>query len=76
MIRTFITPDSKNINISIPKEYIGQELEVILFATKETKKVKPKKVATLADLDGKLSLTPEEADEWNAEIRKSRGHLI
>ena len=37
MIRTFVTPnaDTVNVSLSIPKDYIGRELEVIAFATDE-----------------------------------------
>ena len=37
MIRTFITPntDTFNLSLSIPKDYIGKELEVIAFTTDE-----------------------------------------
>lgn len=72
MIRTIITPKNADVHISIPTEYVGKKLELILFATEETKKAIPKKKATLADLKG-FEITPEEAAEWQAEIRKSRG---
>ncbi len=71
MIRTIITPKNTDVHFTIPAEYVGEKLELILFATKETKKVKPKKTATLVDFKGML--TPEDADLFNAEIKKSRG---
>ena len=35
MIRTTVTPDKDNIMISIPKDYIGIEIEVIAFTKEE-----------------------------------------
>ena len=32
MVRTIIKPDSTRINLSIPEEYIGEEVEIIVFA--------------------------------------------
>ena len=31
MIRTIITPDTSRINLSIPAEYIGEEVEILVF---------------------------------------------
>ena len=31
MIRTIIKPDTQSINLSIPVEYIGKEVEILIF---------------------------------------------
>ena len=36
MIRTIVTPDKEHISLSIPKNYIGIEIEVIAFSREET----------------------------------------
>jgi len=40
MIREIIKPNSEYLNIKIPKEYIGNQVEVIIFDIKENKKEK------------------------------------
>ena len=35
MIRTIVTPDKDSISLSIPKDYIGVEIEVIAFTRDE-----------------------------------------
>lgn len=35
MIRTVLIPDNVNVTLSIPKEYIGRELEIIAFTKEE-----------------------------------------
>ncbi|MDR3246902.1 MAG: DUF2281 domain-containing protein [Prevotellaceae bacterium] len=35
MIRTFYTPDSNIVALSIPDRYVGTELEIIIFPLKE-----------------------------------------
>jgi hypothetical protein len=35
MVRTVITPKSTNINLSIPKEYVGKTIEVTCLALEE-----------------------------------------
>jgi hypothetical protein len=51
MIRTFITPTQTNYNLALelPEEYLGQELELILFKKQEglvpEKKINPVKLS-------------------------------
>ena len=35
MIRTVIIPTEKNINLSIPEDYIGKKIEVLMFNVEE-----------------------------------------
>lgn len=35
MIRTIVIPDTETVSFTIPKNYIGKELEIIAFAKKE-----------------------------------------
>jgi hypothetical protein len=45
MIRTIITPNTQTVSFSIPRKYIGKELQVIAFEKEEgfEKKQFPKK---------------------------------
>ena len=36
MVRTIIKPNESRINLSIPDEYIGEEIEILVFPTKDT----------------------------------------
>ncbi|MCL2186756.1 MAG: hypothetical protein FWB86_13030 [Treponema sp.] len=34
MVRTIIKPDTSRINLSIPSEYVGEEVEILIFPLK------------------------------------------
>ncbi len=55
MIKTVVTPQNNILHLDIPNNYIGREIEVLLYAKDElqVEKVKPKK--TLADFTSILS---------------------
>lgn len=53
MIRTFVKPTKSNYNVmlTLPKDYIGQEIEIIAFKKEEglvKEKVKTSKVKTIS----------------------------
>ena len=77
MIRTILTPKNNNLNLTIPDNYIGKEIEVFFYAKEELEeeKIKPKK--TMADFNGILSEndylslkshTDASRKEWNRDI--------
>ena len=77
MIKTIVTPQQNNINLAIPNNYIGREIEVLVYATDELeeKKLRPKK--TMADFCGVLLdnayqylklHTQQAREEWNRVI--------
>jgi len=37
MVRTIIKPNAPKINLSIPVEYVGEEIEILVFPVKKTK---------------------------------------
>jgi hypothetical protein len=55
MIKTIVTPENNSLYLSIPNNYIGREIEVLLYAKDELQeeKIKPKK--TMANFSGILS---------------------
>jgi hypothetical protein len=70
MIKTVITPQNDSYMLTIPQNYIGKKVEVLLYALDELtekKEVVPKKPS---DFFG--SLTQEEGDKFQAYISKSR----
>ena len=52
MIRTIVTPQQQTISFTIPKDYVGKEIEVIAFAKGEgiAKEQPAKKKVTFAAL--------------------------
>ncbi len=77
MLKTIVTPQQNNINLAIPNNYIGREIEVLVYAKDELEeqKLRPKK--TMADFCGVLldndyqSLklhTQQSREEWNKVI--------
>jgi len=78
MIKTIVTPKNNKLQLSIPNNYIGKEIEVLLYAKDELveeERAKPKK--TMADFCGVLSEndyqslkehTEQARKEWNRPI--------
>lgn len=40
MIRTIITPENQDISIHIPENYLGKQIEILLFALDEVGQLK------------------------------------
>jgi hypothetical protein len=77
MIKTIVTPQNNSIYLSIPNNYIGRELEVLLFAKDELEEEKSKPKKTMANFTGILSEdeyqslkshTEQARREWNRDI--------
>ncbi len=68
MLRTIITPDSTNIQVAIPKNYVGKQVEITCLALEEIEPGPAKK--TMADFWGVIS--NETAEILLSEIKKSR----
>jgi hypothetical protein len=77
MIKTIVTPQNNSLHLVIPNNYVGREIEVLLYAKDELEeeKIKPKK--TMADFTGILSEndyqslkshTEQGRKEWNRDI--------
>jgi len=54
MVRTIITPEDTHIQLDIPKEYVGKEIEVTFLALDELINDNPGKL-TMADFWGVIS---------------------
>ncbi|MEY3220329.1 MAG: hypothetical protein RIT27_1686 [Pseudomonadota bacterium] len=51
MLRQIITPDKTNITLDLPEEYLGQEIEVLIFP------ISTNEITTVKSLDSQLDLT-------------------
>lgn len=71
MIRTTVTPNKKNISIDVPEDYIGKQVEILLYATDELKELShPKKTGSLR---GTLNLTEEQYKDFQQYTKDIRG---
>jgi hypothetical protein len=71
MIRTVVTPKNTDIHLSIPENYIGKQIEILLYTTDEVKEEKNIKNNNVARFKGLL--TNEEADKYNIYLKQARG---
>lgn len=78
MIRTIITPQNQDLSIHIPEDYVGKQVEVLLYTIDEIREEK-KAIKKHSEFRGKLNLTEEQyadfqtylkdtRDEWNRDI--------
>ncbi|MEA5428342.1 hypothetical protein [Arcicella lustrica] len=69
MLRTSITPGQRDILLSVPQEYVGKKIEVLMYAIEEIVEELPRKV-TMADFWGKLS--DESAQKIHDNVKQMR----
>ena len=70
MIRTVVTPKNTDLHLSIPKDYIGKLVEVLLYTIDEVREEKVTQPANAARFKGLL--TNEEAEKYHQYIQKVR----
>lgn len=70
MIRTIAIPQESNFTITIPKEYIGKEIEFMYYPTVEIRQQLPVAKKTMADFWGTIS--DDTAKEMHKELQESR----
>ena len=72
MIRTIITPDNKTVSIELPEDYVGKQVEILLYKTDELNEQKPQKKANAARFRGALKLTEEEYKDFQQHAKDIR----
>ena len=73
MLRTIYTPDSNRISFPIPDEYVGTELEIMIFPIREVFMSNIKKKISDADASfGAWADMDKTTEEICSEIRSSR----
>jgi len=70
MIRTVIIPKNNKLQVTIPDNYIGKEIEVFLYAKEELMEEKQFKGSSMSRFRGLLSA--EEANQLQEYVKKSR----
>lgn len=68
MVRTVITPTNTNINLSIPKDYVGKPIEITFLALEELEQKPGKK--TMVDFWGVIS--DQTAELLHQHVEQSR----
>ena len=70
MIRTIVIPQNNRLQVSIPPNYIGKELEVFIYAKEELEEPKVQKKTAASRFKGLL--TANEADQYHHYIDQTR----
>jgi len=70
MIKTVVTPESNTLHLSIPNDYVGKEIEVLLYSKDELVERKSVKTNNAARFKGLL--TNEEANKYHAYLKQAR----
>ena len=71
MVRTLLTPQQQNISIQVPKNYVGRQIEVLLYAVDELIE-EEKKVTSSNAAKYKGIFTKEEGEKFNDYIKQAR----
>lgn len=71
MVRTTVIPQNTELHLSIPKDYVGKEVEIILYTTDEiTTETTP--VKNTSSLRGKLQLSSEQHKDFHQYLINTR----
>ena len=71
MIHTIITPSNTEVHLSIPQDYVGKQIEILLYATDEGREGKVFKSKT-NKLRGSLNLSDEQYKDFQQHAKKIR----
>lgn len=71
MIRTTVKPSNQDISIHVPENYVGRELEVLLYPIDELTDAEPVK-KSVANLRGSLKLTDAEYQDLQQYLKDVR----
>ncbi|MCW3110968.1 MAG: hypothetical protein JWQ09_5474 [Segetibacter sp.] len=69
MTKTIITPENNKVLLSVPEEYVGKKLEVLMYAVEELSESK-KTQQTMSAFKG--ILTSEETEQLREYVKQSR----
>jgi hypothetical protein len=72
MIRTKVTPEHQDISIHIPQDYVGKQIEVLLYAVDELQEEKRIESKKPSDFRGKLKLSDEQYSDFQNHVKNIR----
>lgn len=70
MIRTIVTPQQQTISIQVPQNYIGKQIEVLLYAVDELVEEEIPKPNNAAKYKGIFSR--DEGEKFNQYLKQAR----
>jgi hypothetical protein len=71
MIHTIVTPSKRELHLSIPEEYVGKKIEILLYTTDEGKEKKVSKKKS-RKLRGALNLSDEQYKDFQQHAKNTR----
>ena len=71
MIRTILIPSNTDLHLLIPKDYVGKQIEILLYPTEEVTEENVKKAST-AQLRGTLNLSEEQYKDFQQHAKYTR----
>ena len=71
MIHTILTPSDTDLHLSIPKEYVGKQIEILLYTTDEGKEEKAPIIKT-RKLRGALKLSDKQYKDFQQHAKNIR----
>jgi hypothetical protein len=72
MIRTIITPEKQDVSLHIPEDYVGRQIEVLLYAVDELNEQKETSKIKSSDFRGTLKLTGEQYENLQTHLKDIR----
>lgn len=71
MIRTIVTPENTELHLSLPVDYVGKQIEVLVYKSDEINQEKPL-INNGASLRGTLQLSSDQYKNFNQYLSDSR----
>lgn len=71
MIRTIVTPQNTELHLSIPLDYVGKQIEVLLYTSDEITEEKAS-VKNPSSLRGKLNLSNQQHKDFHQYLNDVR----
>ncbi|MGZ3778082.1 MAG: hypothetical protein ACXVIY_05655 [Mucilaginibacter sp.] len=72
MIRTIITPENQDISIHIPENYVGKQIEVLMYDMDEVNAGETAHKKKPSEFRGKLNLTDEQYKDIQSHVKNIR----
>ena len=75
MIRKTITPDKQTVSIDVPENYVGKQIEVLVYATDELEEQKAVLKKNTSKLRGALKLSDNQYKDFQQFVNDVRSEL-
>lgn len=72
MIRTIITPEKQDISIHVPKDYVGKQIEVLMYNLEEINQNTTSNKKQPSEFRGQLNLSDEQYNDLQSHIKSIR----